>query len=404
MNIPLGRIFGTEIRAHWTWIPILAFIAVVFGLDLTTGGGSDWPVAVAWAASISTAALVFLSVVTHELAHVGIARRSSRDAAPSELPKVVVVQLLGGTFVMESRPRTPGQELKTALAGPAVSLLVVAVLAAFVGFLAVGPINLDNAPAALQAVQFVALMIAVFNAFLAFVNLIPGYPMDGARVVHAVVWRKTGNEAVGSDAAIRVGRYVGGTLMVAGVVMVIFGADFFAGLALLFAGWLVMQSSRMLGRRALFQRLVAGMRAADAVDPDQATVPPQLTLDVFAAEYLGERAGTAALVERGEELIGLIGTAQIRRIARRTWNNIRTEDAMVPIAKVPRIPGETDLWASLELLDRTGLDGLLLVPGGDGPTLMTRRSAARIVQEKARLYTLETLATGQRKRGRFLGR
>ena len=55
MNVPLGRIFGTEIRAHWTWVPILAFIAVVFSLDLTAGGGSDWPPALAWAASITMA-------------------------------------------------------------------------------------------------------------------------------------------------------------------------------------------------------------------------------------------------------------------------------------------------------------------------------------------------------------
>jgi hypothetical protein len=132
-------------------------------------------------------------------------------------------------------------------------------------------------------------------------------------------------------------------------------------------------------------------------------VPPQLTLDVFAAEYLGERIGTAALVERGAELIGLLGTAQIRRIPRRSWTNTRTEQAMVPIAQVPRIIAETGLWAALEMLERSGLDALLLASSGDDPALVTRRSAARLIQAKAEEHQREMLSTGQKKRGRFLG-
>jgi hypothetical protein len=103
-----------------------------------------------------------------------------------------------------------------------------------------------------------------------------------------------------------------------------------------------------------------------------------------AGEYLGDRLGGAALVERGDEVLGLIGTSQIRRIPRRGWGTTRTEDAMVPLAKVPWARGDTDLWSALEVLDRSGLDGLLIGTNGDDVSaLLTRRSASRLIRELA---------------------
>jgi Zn-dependent protease len=393
MNVPLGRIFGTEIRAHWSWIPILAFITVVFGLELTSGGASDWPAPLAWGAAIATAVLVFASVTAHELAHVAVARRDGMEGP------VVVVQLLGGSFVMEVRPLTPGQEFRTALAGPALSLVATVVLGAAAAVLGYGAIDIDRAPQGLQAIQFVIVMVCVFNAFLGFVNLIPGYPMDGARIFHALAWRRTGQEAAATAAAVRLGRYVGGGLMVTGA-FTLAVADAFAGLGLVIAGWLILGSSRLLDRRALLQGLVAELRAGDATDPDPARVPPQLTLDVFAAAYLGELLGTAALVERGAELLGLIGTAQIRRIPRRSWTSTRTEQVMVPIANVPRVTADTGLWAALETLERSGLDALLIGTAGIDSAVVTRRSAARLIHAKAEEQQREKLATGGDKRDR----
>jgi hypothetical protein len=170
------------------------------------------------------------------------------------------------------------------------------------------------------------------------------------------------------------------------------------------AGWLVMASSRVLDRRSVLQGLVAGLHVRDAEDGDQARVPPQLTLDVFAAEYLAERLGAAALVERGSELLGLIGTAQIRRIPRRAWPQTRTEQAMVGIGDVPTLDGDADLWAGLEALDRSGLDSLLVATDPVGSVLMTRRAAARLIHDRAEARQRELIAQGQVRKGRFRGR
>lgn len=395
-GLTLGRVFETEVRAHWTWILVLAFIAVVFGLDLSDGTAAAWPPAIAWGASIATAALIFGSVAAHELAHVRVARRNGQ-----RIP-VAVVQLLGGPYVMQVKPRNAGEELRIALAGPAFSLVVAAGFGAVGGLLLLLPSGISRAPDGIQAVQVVAWVVAAFNVVLGVVNLVPGYPLDGARALHALVWHLTGQETAATAVSIKAGRWVGGFLIVAGAAVVGF-ADAMVGLGMLVAGWFMIGSSRFLDRRSVVQNLVAGLLVRDAEDSDPGRVPPQLTLDVFASAYLGERMGAAAFVERGSELLGLIGTAQIKRIPRRIWTQTRTEQAMVPIAAVPTVNGDTDLWSALEILERTGLDALLVGAVGSGAALMTRRSAARLVHERAQERHRELVAHDQFKKGRFRG-
>jgi hypothetical protein len=185
---------------------------------------------------------------------------------------------------------------------------------------------------------------------------------------------------------------------------VAFYGDPTAGLCLGVGGWLIAGSSRVLERRAQLRSLMTGLCVADAGDPDVARIPPQLTLDVFAGGYLAERTGTAALVERGTALLGLIGTNQIRRVPRRAWPNTHTEQIMVPIGSVPSAARDSDLWSALEVLERTGLDAMLVSGSEDGPVLMTRRAAGRLVRERVEEQRRELLAGSQLKKGRFRGR
>jgi Zn-dependent protease/CBS domain-containing protein len=397
IGLTLGRIFGTEVKAHWSWIVVLALIAVVFGTDLSDGTLASWPIPLAWGSSIATALLVFASVTAHELAHVVVARMNG-EGGP-----VVVVQLLGGAYVVDVKPKTPLEELRISLAGPALSLLLALAFGAVVGLLLL-VVPGDNVPDGIQAVEVVAALAAMFNVLLAFINLVPGYPLDGAHVVHALVWLRTGEESKGTAAAGRFGRYVGLALMGSGFVIAVFGDDLLIGLCLVVAGWLMVGSSRFLDRRVVVEELFSGLHVGDAEESDPARVPPQLTLDTFASEYVGERMGAAALVERGSELLGLIGTAQIRRIPRRNWTRTRTEQAMVRIADVPTVNHDADLWSALEAMERTGLDALLVATGPSGPALITRRSVAKLVHERAEERQREMTALGLDKKGRFRGR
>jgi Zn-dependent protease len=395
-GVPLVRLFGFEIRAHWTWVFLLAMVTVVFGAGLSGETNAGFDPVWGWGTAIVTAALVFASVTVHELAHAGIARRNGIGG------DVVVVQMLGGTYLMEVRARTPGQEFRTALAGPVLSLVMLSIFGGVAVLLELAWGASGNVPQGIAAAAFVTEVLALFNLFLAAINLIPGYPMDGARVVHAISWARSGREDKATATANRVGRLVGGCFILVGAALVPL-IDLWPGLALMVAGWLLIGSSRVLDRRAMLQSLIAGAHVSDALDSAPARIPPQLTLDVFAGEYLGDRVGAAALVQRGQELLGMIGTAQIRRIPRRNWPLMRTEQAMVPIGSVPRTSGDAELWTALETLERSGLDALLIGTGEEVSALLTRRSAAHLMRERAEAHAKQSAAAAVPPRG-FFGR
>jgi len=208
---------------------------------------------------------------------------------------------------------------------------------------------------------------------------------------------------VATHSAVRVGRYVAWAFIAAGFGIMVY-SDPVTGLGFVVAGWLILSTSRVLGQRSFLQTLLTGVHVGDALDPDPAKVPPQLTLDVFAAPYLGELIGAAALVERGTELLGVIGTAQIRKIPRRTWPQTRTEDVMIPIAAVPRANRDSEMWPALETLEQSGLDAMVVATPEGGQSLFSRRSAATLVHERAVEEQRRLASMGDRRgRGPFGG-
>jgi Zn-dependent protease len=379
-GFPIFRFRGTEVRLHWSWVLLLAVVTFMFAEGLLGEPGIGLDAAWSWGAAAAIAALVLGSVVAHELGHVMVAQRNGLAV------NVIVVQLLGGAFLMDLRPQSPGQELRVATSGSVVSLALATLFGVVAGVLTLGWGNAVQVPPGVEAAAFVAEALAVFNVFVAAVNLIPAYPLDGARIVHAMAWSRSGEDEAAVRVSSRVGRLVGyATLLAGGVAAALW--DLVPGILLVIAGWLLVGSSRVLERRLLLRELMAGSRVSDAADGDVSHLPPQLTLDVVAQEYLGERFGGAALVERGEQLLGIIGAAQIRRVPQRRWSEVRIEDAMVPVAAVPRASGDSDLWPAIETLERSGLDAMLIAAGEHISALLTRRSVARLVQQRMEAQT-----------------
>ncbi len=373
-SLPIFRLLGVEVRLHWFWVILLAVITVGLAETLAVSVDTGTEIVLSWVVSAASALLILATVVAHELAHVVVARRSGLA------PKVVVVQPLGGTFVMDSRPTTARQELRIAAAGPLLSLIFSVVLG--ISGLALGFVAADNVTWSLLAVCL--LVPGAFNGFVALVSLVPGYPMDGARVVHAIAWARSGRADSATRSAVRVGRFAGMTVMLAGGAMAFFLDPVWAGVAMGLAGWLLIGSSRLLERRLAIEELVSGATVSDAIAGDTARVPAQLTLDLFAEAYLREGIGTAALVERSGQVVGVLGTGQIRRVPRRRWKEARAETAMAPIDTIPRVAPDAPLWPALESLERSGLDALIVAPGSpdEEVSLITRASVSRVIRAR----------------------
>ena len=367
---PTVTIAGAEVRIHASWALIVPLVAAVLGLSRFPATHPDWPGTVTWGAAIAVAALCFLAAILHETAHVVAARRMRIPYGPTTL------YFFGGVETMERLPTAWLDELVVAAAGPVASIAFAAlVLAAGLPFAGSG-----GAEAA--ALVEIAALGAAISALVALVNVVPGEPLDGGRIVHALAWRISGDPARAARTTARTGRAVGLLLIGGGLLLAVRG-DVADSVVVILAGWLVRSSASMSERRAALRELVADAHVADAMDRDAPAISSQLTLDTFAPGALEAQEQDAFTVTRDDETVGIIGVRQLRRLGKKRWPSTRAAEAMTPLDLMPTLRPEDPLWPALQELHRSGEDALPVMLDGTLLGLLTRVSVARLVTERA---------------------
>lgn len=366
--LPIARLFGFEIRVHVSWAIILAVITV----SVVGEVGETAPqtaTATRWLIGAAVAASFLLSALAHELGHAMMARRAGFPGGP------VIVYFFGGAASAVLEGRRPRDEIAVAVAGPIVSLALGAIA------LAVAAIATELGGAVLVAIGQVALVVGVLDLILGSVNLLPAYPLDGGRVVRAIGWARTGDPGEGLRIAARTGRWLGVALAVVGTA-VILAVDQVDGLMLALCGWFLVSSSGAVQRTAGVERLLEGIRVADIMDRGANRIPAGVTLDTFGDQVL-TGAGDAVSVMDGAEVVGLLGSRQVRGIRRDRWATTRAGDVMARADTLPTIVPETTVRAALEHLQRTGLDGLPVTEAGAITGVVTRRAVADAIRARA---------------------
>jgi Zn-dependent protease len=222
-TLTLGRLFDIRVGVHVSWLAVYAFMSIALARGLTT-----LPRGEAYAFGATCALVLFASVVAHELAHALVARRFGvRTSA-------ITLFLFGGVATLEKEPASPKADALVALAGPALSAALAAV--AFALLFAVDRFVPGRAGTALG---YLGTYVVLANAVLALFNLIPAYPMDGGRVLRALLWRRWHDHAAATNAAARVGIVFALLLVAAGVFLV-------AGSHELVYGWYVILGAFLL--------------------------------------------------------------------------------------------------------------------------------------------------------------
>lgn len=384
-GVPIARLFGLEVRVHLSWVLIIAIITIGVGNQFGVLH-PQWPPALLWIASGAVSLLFFASVVAHELAHGVVAQRRGLGGG------VVMLLFFGGTTQPGHEAQEPGDEAAVAGAGPLASFGIAALCIAIwqVTARTIGSAGAAGGSAGSSASRDIgdavaesALVLAALNVLLAVINLLPVFPLDGGRLLRAALWRRFGDERRANRAVGIVGRYVGLLLVGAGVALALLGniAD---GLLLGISGWFLTSAARALDRRAALEAMLTGVRVDAVMDRDLPSVAPQLTLDTFAAQYLGGGETTSLPVVSDDALVGLIGISQLRRVPRRRWPTTRAGDVMVTAPTMPTLAPEDELWPAVERLRRTGLDGLPVMRDSELLGVLTRRSVVTAIQARIR--------------------
>jgi len=370
-GVPVARILGFEIRLPLSWIFIVAIITVSVASRLTAvvPGSSD---VAGWAVGLAASLLFLGTVIVHELAHAVAARRDGSDASV-----LVVAPIIGSAAAIDVIASSPRAEALIALAGPFASgVLAVAAFALGVAVSALGP--------AFEPITDTLLILAALDVLVSAVSLVPAFPMDGARLVRAAAWARSGDRRAGTRAAGVVGRYVGRVCLVSGFAVIIVNPELLLdGVVLGLAGWFLMGSARSVDRWLILDELIQGMSVGEAMEHDMATISPGLTLDTFAPGVLDGSVTPALPVLDAEQLVGIVGAAQVRAVARKNWPSTRTADVMVAPPEMPTARPEDRLADALESLRRSHLDGLPVLDGATLRGVLTRRSIAALLHARA---------------------
>jgi len=375
MGIPIARVFGIEIRVQLGWVIVLALIAVV-AVGQLTAVDPELETVASWILGGVVALGFFVSSISHDLAHALVARSRGVDV------QMIGVAFFGGSTPFDPTSPNPGDDAAIALSGPLTSIGIAGVL--FGGSVVVVSVTREfNVAAAVLSV------LVLLNLLLGLVNLVPAYPLDGGRIVRDLAWRRSGSERTGWRIASLTGRITGFVVIAIGIYLLLPNGDF-TGAMIALTGWFLILSANAVRDRVKLDDLLGGHVVRDVMQVDPITVQPNLTVDTFATivgqvNQANDDAGTSAVaVVQGDEVVGLLGAGQIRRLRPGTWASTRVEDVMARPPRLTFLAPDEPLKTALERIQRSGLDGLPVLEDGRLAGVLTRRSIAAFVQAQTR--------------------
>jgi Zn-dependent protease len=328
----VGRIAGIPVGVSPLWLVIVALITWTLGADYFPEQVHGIGALAAYGLGLASALLLFASILAHELGHALVARRRGIEVDEIDL------WLLGGVSRLRGEAHTPGDELRFALAGPAVTAVLCACFALAAVLLPA------STPAAVSAlVEYQAL---VNGAVLVF-NLMPAFPLDGGRVLRSLLWRRSGELARASETAASIGRGFGYVLIALGLLEILNGLP--EGLWLALIGFFITAAAGAQAEGGKMQAALSGLRVRDLMSTPVFSIPAEMPAGQAGREFfMVLRFTSFPVVDRAGRALGLVSLGQIEALSpeqrrlRRVGDVAVRDDALL-------VRGEDDL---LSLLDR----------------------------------------------------
>ncbi|MDM8000981.1 MAG: site-2 protease family protein [Dehalococcoidia bacterium] len=379
-SLRLGRILGIEIRLHYSWFVIFAIITYfVFAYF-----HEEYTALLSMAAGLAASLLFFSSVVAHELSH-------SMVAVKNGIPvKSITLFILGGVASITREPERPKSEIVMAIAGPLCSLLIGSVFAAI--WVASGGLNED----ANRFHDLLFILAQVNIIVLALFNLLPGFPLDGGRLLRAVLWNRTRDYLKATRIASIGGQVIGWTLVGLGAIVVVLyfrvnepplDVDILDGVWLAMVGLFLSSIAASSYRQAAWREVMKGIVASSVMTSEFVAIPPGMSLMQLVRDYVQSRGYRSFVVAVDGKFQGMVNLENIRRIPEKRWDMTTADSVMTPADKVVTATLEEDGVSIAEKMEEHKLDGIPVVREGMVVGLVTRNSLAHGMQVRAQFRT-----------------
>jgi CBS domain-containing protein len=283
--------------------------------------------------------------------------------------KSITLFIFGGVSNIEREPQSAGKEFWMAIVGPVVSIVL-----GIIAFLLYLPLARTGSP-----LEAILSYLAIANILLGIFNLIPGFPLDGGRVLRSIIWKITGNLRQATRIASVIGEIIAVIFILIGV-WVFFAGNFFSGIWLGFIGWFLLNAARTANSQVMLESMFKGVTVSQVMNPNPVTVPANISLQRLVDDYFLPQGLRSALVVQGEQFVGLVTLNDIRRIPRDQWAQTPVGMAMIPVDRLHAVSPTQNLNDVLSLMANQDVNQLPVVQNGRVVGILSRDSIIRYIE------------------------
>jgi Zn-dependent protease/predicted transcriptional regulator len=373
-GVPIGKAFGISLRLHYSWFFIFALVTWALAAIYFRDAHPSWSLSVRIAAGLITSVLFFASVLVHELAHSIV---SQRQGVPVQS---ITLFFLGGVSQITSEPKQPADEFRMAIVGPLTSLVIGGVLLGVYFQLRSG-----NTFAA-QFTTAIVEWLGIINLFLGVFNLIPGFPLDGGRVLRSLIWWRSHNLKSATRIASNVGRAVG-FLFIFGGIYFIFTGNWFNGIWLALIGWFLESAAVGSYRQLLMQEMLKGHTASEIMSGDCTAITPDTTIDQLVHGNVMTSGRRCFPVVSGSQILGMMTLHDVKAVPREQWSTETVKESMTPFDKLRWVRPDEELSSVLRILTENNINQVPVIYDDEIVGMISRENLLNFINIRSRLGT-----------------
>ena len=367
-NIKVGQIWGIPITIHYSWFLIFILVTWSLGVGYFPKEYPDLSVAAQLILAAITSLFFFASVLLHELGHSWVALRNNIPV------RSITLFIFGGIAQIEEEPHTPAADFWVAIAGPLTSLC----LAVFFGLVW----YFDRAIPYLSAPSTYLMRI---NFVLAAFNLIPGFPLDGGRVLRAILWKIKQDKHKATRIASNIGQLVAFSFIGIGIIR-IFQGDYFNGVWLAFIGWFLEQAATSTQAESNLQQALKNVTVSQVMQREHPQISGLLTIRQVVYDMIlnGGRSYFFVIEPQGQ-LQGCLTLQDISKIPQQQWQYTSVKSVAVPISRMVTVASSTQLLTALHSMDKATISRMPVIENGQVVGILSREDILHFIRIKTEL-------------------
>lgn len=355
----IGTVMGIPIRVHFSWLIIFGLITWSLSAFYFPKAAPDLPTASYWIKGTLAALLLFASVAFHELAHSFVAQRYKISI------ESITLFIFGGVAQMKGEPPHPKAEFRIAIVGP-LSNFLLAVLFFLMSMNTVG------------GTKALFSYLAQINLILGVFNLIPGFPMDGGRVLRSAIWSKTKNFFYATQRASVFGKRIALFFILFGIFSIFTG--FQGSLWLMLIGWFLYTAAQSSYQQSTLQELLLGVKVKDIMVKEMVTLSPSVNLSEAVDNFFLKYGYGGFPVIDDKKFLGFLTLREVKGIPRDDWGRVKASDVLIPHNKRWEVSPDDEVMTALELMIKEDKGRIAVIEHDSLVGLITRNGIAQYVQ------------------------